>query len=59
MTPNRLPSPHPVLLLAPLMLASSGCAAVEGIFKAGVWVGVVGVLLVVALIIWAIKAVLT
>jgi hypothetical protein len=37
----------------PLMLALaaslSGCAAIEGIFKAGVWVGVVVVVLVGAL----------
>ncbi len=44
--------------LAPLvaLLASlSGCRAVEGIFKAGVWVGVIAVLFVAALIVGAAK----
>jgi hypothetical protein len=30
-------------LLPPLVLGLSGCAAIEGIFKAGVWVGVIAV----------------
>ena len=37
----------PVLVTAVAM--ASGCAAIEGIFKAGVWVGVIVVVLVVAL----------
>jgi hypothetical protein len=31
-----------------MALALSGCAAVEGIFKAGVWVGVIAVAIVLA-----------
>jgi hypothetical protein len=46
------------LTLCALALASSGCAAIGGIFKAGVWVGVVIVVIVGGVIIWAIKAVL-
>jgi hypothetical protein len=30
--------------LIPLAVAISGCAVVEGVFKAGVWVGVLAVL---------------
>jgi hypothetical protein len=37
----------PILLMAPLV---SGCAAIEGIFKAGVWVGMIAVVLVIALV---------
>jgi len=47
------------LTLGGLSLATSGCAAVEGIFKAGVWVGVILVIVVIAAIVWAIKALLT
>jgi hypothetical protein len=37
-------------LLASLALAVASCAAVGGIFKAGVWVGILAVLFVVAII---------
>ena len=33
-----------------LSLSAAGCEVIEGIFKAGMWVGVVGVVLVVAMI---------
>ena len=32
----------------------SSCAAIEGIFKAGVWVGVLVVVLIVGIIFWII-----
>jgi hypothetical protein len=44
--------------LLPLMLLTSvlsGCQVVEGIFKAGVWVGVILVVLVIAIIFWIIR----
>jgi hypothetical protein len=44
------------LVLAPLVVSLSGCAAIRGIFKAGVWVGVITVIIVLALIVWAIRA---
>jgi len=31
------------------------CQAIESIFKAGVWVGVIGVVLVIAIIFWLIN----
>lgn len=37
-----------------LLTTLSGCEVIGGIFKAGVWVGVLAVVLVVALIIWLI-----
>ena len=40
------------LLAGPLL---TGCELVKGIFKAGVWTGVIGVVLVVALIAWGLS----
>jgi hypothetical protein len=45
------------LLLGSLVMSLDSCAVVGGIFKAGVWVGVVSVFLVVALIIWIARAI--
>jgi hypothetical protein len=42
-----------VLLLASLQL--TGCAVVKGIFKAGVWVGVLGVFAVIGLVVYGIS----
>jgi hypothetical protein len=39
-------------LLISMVLLFSSCAAIGGIFKAGVWVGILLVVLVVAVIIW-------
>jgi hypothetical protein len=36
------------LALVPLAFSVSGCAVIEGIFKAGVWVGVIAVAIVLA-----------
>ena len=40
------------LLLAMLTLSLPGCAVVGGIFKAGVWVGVLAVVFVVGIILY-------
>ena len=41
------------LFLLTLMVTSlSSCAVIGGIFKAGAWVGIIGVFLVVALVWW-------
>jgi hypothetical protein len=37
-------------LLALLALMSAGCEAIEGIFKAGMWVGILLVLVIAAVI---------
>jgi hypothetical protein len=47
------------LTLTTLALSTSGCAAIEGIFKAGVWTGVIAVFVVLALLIWGVKSLLT
>ncbi len=38
--------------LLTIMLGTSGCAIAGGIFKAGMWVGILVVVLVVGLVIW-------
>jgi len=42
--------------LLSLAVGSSGCKVIGGIFKAGVWVGALGVVAVIALIVWGISA---
>jgi len=42
----------PLALVALLATTLSSCELVEGIFKAGIWTGVILVVVVVALIIW-------
>ena len=37
--------------LIPLAVAISGCALVEGVFKAGVWAGVLSVVVLAAVIV--------
>jgi len=44
--------------LTSLAFGSSGCKVIGGIFKAGVWVGALGVVAVLALIVWGISAAL-
>lgn len=45
----------PIALIALLMTTLSSCSLIEGIFKAGVWSGIIIVVVVVALIIWVIS----
>lgn len=42
-------------ILASLAFSSEGCRVVGGIFKAGMFVGVLAVVLVLAAIIWGIR----
>jgi hypothetical protein len=51
--PARMVRP---LALVPVALSLGGCTIIGGIFKAGVWVGVVAVVLVLALVIWVVRA---
>ena len=37
-----------------LLTTLSGCEAIAGIFKAGIWTGVIVIVVVVALILWLI-----
>jgi hypothetical protein len=45
----RLSSTALLLPLAAVLVEASGCSAIEGIFKAGVWVGILAVVLFGAL----------
>ena len=49
-TMRNMIAPLPLLLFSTVTLA--GCQIVGDIFKAGVWVGVIGVIAVVALVRW-------
>lgn len=42
----------PLALITLLATTFSSCQLVEGIFKAGVWTGIIVVAVVIALIIW-------
>lgn len=50
MVKNKLTYLIPVLLAGSFMLA--GCEAIGSIFKAGVWTGTIGVVLVVIIVIY-------
>ena len=50
---NRLSLAATVSLLV-LTMGLSSCEAIAGIFKAGIWTGVIGIALVVFLILWLI-----
>ena len=43
-----------VLLIVLLAVTAAGCELVGGIFKAGVWVGAIAVILVVVAIVWVV-----
>jgi len=45
----------PFALMSSLLMLVSSCAAIEGIFKAGVWSGILMVVVVVAIVIWLIS----
>lgn len=53
---SSLTLPFAVGVLAPF---ATGCQVVEAIFKAGMWVGVLSVVLVLGLLAWGIKSLLT
>ena len=42
-------------LISMLVISLSSCQAIGDIFKAGVWFGVIGVVVVVAIIIWLVS----
>lgn len=44
-------------VLCSLMITLNSCAAITGIFKAGVWTGIIFVVVIMAIIIWIISRV--
>lgn len=47
----------PLSLFALFCTVLTGCDLVEGIFKAGIWTGVIIVVLILALVIWLVSKV--
>jgi hypothetical protein len=45
----------PLAFIALLSTTLSSCDVIEGIFKAGIWAGVIIVIIVLALIIWLVS----
>lgn len=43
------------LLAVVIAVTFSSCEAIAGIFKAGVWVGVIGIVIIIAIIFWLIN----
>jgi hypothetical protein len=43
-----------ILVVVLLAVSAAGCELIGGIFKAGVWVGAIAVILVVVLIVWGV-----
>lgn len=43
-----------ILLIVLLAVSTAGCELVGGIFKAGVWVGAIGIVLLVVLVVVAV-----
>ncbi|MDB5216796.1 MAG: hypothetical protein JWO86_4723 [Myxococcaceae bacterium] len=41
--------------IAIVLLGSSGCRAIEGIFKAGVWTGILGFILLLAIVLGVLR----
>ena len=56
MQPSRALRATSLALIPPAALVLSGCAAIEGIFKAGVWVGVIAVAIVLAVVFGLVRA---
>lgn len=46
----------PIVWIATLLAVTPGCAAVRGIFKAGLWAGVIGIVLLMLLVTAGIRA---
>jgi len=50
MVPQWLTRVLMLVLLVVAAMSMSGCEAIAGIFKAGMWVGILGVVIVIAVI---------
>jgi len=46
-----------LVLMLVMAISLSSCEVIEGIFKAGVWVGVIIVVVIIALVFWVIRKV--
>jgi len=57
MRPTNGFRPLLLMLLLVALVAAPGCAAIAGIFKAGVWVGVVMAVVVIAIVLFVVSRV--
>ena len=55
---SRIGSFHAFVLALLACVSLTGCELVKGIFKAGVWTGVLGVFAVIALVLWGVARLL-
>ncbi|HJU42331.1 MAG TPA: hypothetical protein VJ691_05930 [Vicinamibacterales bacterium] len=46
-----------ILLIVLLAVTTAGCELIGGIFKAGVWVGAIAVILTVVVVVWVVAKV--
>ena len=51
------PSLMRILLIVLLAVTTAGCELIGGIFKAGVWVGAIAVILTVVVVVWVVAKV--
>ncbi len=52
---NKYNSGKILLLLTVIVIFFSSCSAIAGVFKAGVWFGVIAIVVIVAIIFWLIN----
>ena len=54
---NKIKLNNLSFLFLPSAILLSSCEAIAGIFKAGMWVGVIGVVVLVLIVLWLISKV--
>jgi len=52
---SRLKITNLLFLCIIMALSLSSCEAIAGIFKAGMWFGIIGIIVIVAIILWIIN----
>ena len=52
---KKFNSKNAIPLFLILMVSLSSCQAIAGIFKAGVWVGIIIVVIIIAIVLWLIS----
>lgn len=55
---NKL-QPYQIALFLILTFTVTSCDVIGGIFEAGIWVGIIAVILVIVLVIWIIKKIIS
>lgn len=47
-----------IVLFVSFLFLFSGCSVIGDIFEAGMWVGIIGAVLIVALIVWILRKIM-